>query len=77
MEQIKKKLKRAVTDYYFARSAYAIVDNIITKRLKTFRKFNVLYMLRNLKTLNLGPEDMHYDNILKNKDHYVLIDIAC
>jgi len=51
--------------------------NIIDKRMQIFRDYDILYMLRNLKDAKLGPEDMHYENILKNNNQYVLIDIAC
>jgi len=77
MNQIRTKIKKAVTDYYFARSAYTIANNVIEKRIKIFRKYNILYMLRNLKDAKLGPEDVHYDNILRDGDHFILIDIGC
>ena len=51
--------------------------DIVEHRMEIFRDYNILHMLRNLKSAKLGPEDMHYENILKNNDQYVLIDIAC
>lgn len=80
VKQIKDRIRKAVSDYYYAPYSYdntALIDNAVNKRLKIFRKYNILYMLRNLKAVKLGPEDMHYDNILKSDDHYILIDIAC
>ena len=53
------------------------LSNIIERRMKIFRKYDILYMLRNLRDANVGPEDMHFLNILKDKDNYVLIDIGC
>lgn len=77
IEQVKKMIRKSVKDYYFARNAYAIIDSVVDKTIKTFNKYNVLYMLRNLRDARLGPEDMHYDNILKNGQYFILIDIAC
>lgn len=77
-KQIKDKIKKSANDYYVPHSYEAgIINNIVDKRMNIFRKYNILYMLRNLKDANLGPEDMHYENILKDNDRYVLIDIAC
>ena len=77
MKQIKDKIKKAVNDYYVPLKAQVIVNSVIRKRMKIFKRFNILYILRNLKAANLGPEDMHYENILKDEGHYILIDIAC
>lgn len=78
MKQIKRKIQKAVKDYYSDRRAWAIIDTVTNERLKTFKKYNILYMLRNLKSAHLGPEDIHYDNILKNNQNkFILIDVAC
>lgn len=77
VEQVKRKIKKSVYDYYYARRDPPRLDNIVDKSLKIFRKYDILYILRNLKAASLGPEDMHYDNILRDGDHFILIDIAC
>lgn len=80
IDQIKKKILRAVNDYCYVPYPYdntGVVNNMVEKRLKIFKKYNILHILRNLKAANLGPEDMHYDNILKDENKFILIDIAC
>lgn len=80
MDQIKQRLSKAVNNYFYLPYPYTgggVADNMIAKRLKIFKKYNILHILRNLKAANLGPRDMHYDNILMHNGKFILIDIAC
>jgi hypothetical protein len=76
IKQIRKKISKAAGDYYFVHQDVKLCD-IIDKRMQIFKDYNILNMLRNLKSAHIGPQDMHYENILKDKDKYILIDIAC
>lgn len=77
MRQIEKRLRVEAYDRYNGLIADRYIPGIVKKHLKVFKKYHINYMLRNLRAAKLRPEDIHYENILKHKNKYVLIDIAC
>ncbi len=52
-------------------------EKLLRDKMKLIKKYNIYEILLSLKAAKLGPEDLHYENILRYKDRYILIDVAC
>lgn len=76
MSQIKNMIKRKSKEFYCI-AGNRVGDMVFNKGMRVFRKYNIYYILRNLKSAKIKPQDIHSDNILKDKDKYILIDLAC
>lgn len=75
LAQIRNIIRKELRGYYMFSGPPP--EKLVRDKMKLVKKYNIYQILRSLKAAKLGPEDLHYENILKDKDRYILIDVAC